>query len=138
MKPNIDIYYPKSFFKLLLIAFIVVTLPLVVAFVNAAVYVERLAEQSQTVVAQAAQSARGSRLLTEQVTQLERVVRQFLILGDAGLLDDYERLRRRFKTTTSELSLLPLDESQLQQLNRTIDKEDELFELLRRQPPEGD
>ena len=131
----IEFRYPKSFFKLLLIAFAAVALPLVVAFINAAVYVERLADQSRTVVVQAAQSARGSRLLTEQVTQLERTVRQYLILGDVGLLDDYERLRRRFKATTSELSLLPLDESQLKELNRTIDKEQELFELLRNQPP---
>ena len=134
MKAGIDFYYPKSFFKLLLIAFAAVALPLVIAFINAAVYVERLADQSQTVVVQAAQSARGSRLLTEQVTQLERTVRQYLILGDAALLDDYERLRRRFKATTSELSLLPLDDAQLKELNRTIDKEQELFDLLRRQP----
>lgn len=136
MKPGIDFRYPKSFFKLLLIAFAAVALPLVIAFINAAVYVERLADQSQTVVVQAAQSARGSRLLTEQVTQLERTVRQYLILGDTALLDDYERLRQRFKATTSELSLLPLDESQLKELNHTIDKEEELFELLRRQPPQ--
>jgi two-component system sensor histidine kinase GlrK len=137
MKAGFDFYYPQSFFKLLLIAFAAVALPLVVAFINAAVYVERLAEQSQTVVVQAAQSARGSRLLNEQVTQLERAVRQYLILGDTGLLDDYERLRARFKATTSELSLLPLDESQLKELNRTVDKEQELFELLGNQAQGG-
>ena len=79
MKTPIDFRYPKSFFKLLLIAFAAVALPLILAFINAAVYVERLAEQSQTVVVQAAQSARGSRLLSEQVTGLERVVRQYLV-----------------------------------------------------------
>jgi len=133
MKAGFDFYYPQSFFKLLLIAFAAVALPLVVAFINAAVYVERLADQSQTVVVQAAQAARGSRLLNEEVTQLERTVRQYLILGDAGLLDDYERVRGRFKDTAGELSLLPLDESQLKELNHTIDKEQELFGLLGRQ-----
>jgi two-component system sensor histidine kinase GlrK len=135
MKTGFDFRYPKSFFRLLLIAFTAVSLPLILAFVSAAVHVERLAEQGQTVVAQAAQSARGSRLLNEQVTMLERTVRQFLILGDAALLNDYQRLRQRFKATTSELSLLPLDESQLQELNRTIDKEQSLFERLGRQAP---
>lgn len=137
MKAAIDFRYPKSFFKLLLIAFAAVALPLILAFINAAVYVERLAEQSQTVVVQAAQSARGSRLLTEQVTGLERVVRQYLILGDAALVDDYERLRRHFKGTTSELSLLPLDESQLNELNRTIEKEQALFSQFRNQVSQG-
>ncbi len=137
MKTPIDFRYPKSFFKLLLIAFAAVALPLILAFINAAVYVERLAEQSQTVVVQAAQSARGSRLLSEQVTGLERVVRQYLILGDAALVDDYERLRRHFKGTTSELSMLPLDESQLNELNRTIEKEQALFSQFRIQVAQG-
>ncbi|MGH8675761.1 MAG: sensor histidine kinase, partial [Burkholderiales bacterium] len=106
----------------------------VLAFVNTAVYVERLADQSQTAVAQTAQAARGSRLLMEQVTALERLVRQYLILGDPDQLLDYDLLRASFKTSTSELSLLPLDELQLRELNRTIDKEQELFERLRRRP----
>lgn len=135
--PGLEFRYPKSFFKLLILAFAAVALPLILAFINAAVYVERLAEQSQTVVVQAAQSARGSRLLTEQVTSLERVVRQYLILGDAALVNDYERLRRRFKDTTSDLSLLPLDESQLEQLNRTIEREQTLYERFRAQVSKG-
>jgi two-component system sensor histidine kinase GlrK len=45
-------------------------------------------------------------------------------------------LRKRFKATTSELSLLPLDEPQLRELNRTIDKEQALYEtLLKRRLP---
>jgi len=66
----------------------------------------------------------------EQVTGLERVVRQYLVLGDAELLGDYNRVRKGFKATTSELSLLPLDESQLRELNRTIEKEQALYALL--------
>lgn len=127
-------YYPRSFLKLLLFAFGAVVLPLIVAFVNAAVYVDRLADQSQSAVAQAAQAGRASRQLMEQVTALERVVRQYLVLGDGGLIDDYRQLRAGFKSTTSELSLLPLDEVQLQELNRTIDKEEELYDMLIRTP----
>jgi two-component system sensor histidine kinase GlrK len=125
-------YYPRSFLRLLLLAFGAVALPLVFAFVNAALLVERLSDQSQTAVGQAAQAARGSRLLMEQATTLERVVRQYLVLEDPALLNDYERVRKRFKTTTSELSLLPLDEAQLYELNRTIDKEQELYTDMRR------
>ncbi len=127
-------YYPGWFLRLLLLAFAAVALPLVIAFVNAALLVDRLSEQSQTVVAQAARAAQGSRLLMEQVTTLERTVRQYLVLDDPVLLDDYQRVRMRFKATTSELSLLPLDEAQLSELNKTIDREQELFEQLRRAP----
>jgi len=133
MKIGLDFprrYYPRSFLSLLLLAFALVAAPLIVAFYNAAVYVEELANQSQTAVSQAAQASRGSRLLVEQTTALERVVRQYLILDDAELLNDYNRLRTNFKLNTSELSLQPLDELQLRELNRTIDREQTLYELL--------
>src|SRR5216683_280928 len=122
-------YYPRSFLSLLLLAFALVAAPLVVAFYNAAVYVEQLAGQSQTAVSQAAQASRGSRLLVEQTTALERVVRQYLILDDEELLKDYARLRANFKANTSELSLQPLHE-----LNNTIDKEQGLYEQLLGKP----
>jgi two-component system sensor histidine kinase GlrK len=137
MKIGLDFpqrYYPRSFLSLLLLAFALVAAPLVVAFYNAAVYVEQLAGQSQTAVSQAAQASRGSRLLVEQTTALERVVRQYLILDDEELLKDYARLRVNFKANTSELSLQPLDEPQLYELNSTIDKEQELYEQLLGKP----
>jgi len=133
MKIGLDFprrYYPRSFLSLLLLAFAFVAAPLIVAFYNAAVYVEELAGQSQTAVSQAAQASRGSRLLVEQTTALERVARQYLILDDAELLNDYARLRGNFKSNTSELSLQPLDELQLHGLNATIDKEQGLYETL--------
>jgi two-component system sensor histidine kinase GlrK len=138
MKIGLDFpqrYYPRSFLSLLLLAFALVAAPLIVAFYNAAVYVEELAGQSQTAVSQAAQASRGSRLLVEQTTALERVARQYLILDDAELLNDYARLRGNFKSNTSELSLQPLDELQLRGLNTTIDKEQELYEKLLRNSP---
>lgn len=129
-----SVYYPKSFLKLLLIGFVVVSAPLVVALINAALSVQRLAGMSETAVDQAAQAARGSRLLMEQVLSMERVVRQYVILDDAGLLDDYAKIRTSFKRTTSELSLLPLDDRQLAELNRAIDKEQVLYDALDRRP----
>ena len=127
-------YYPRSFLGLLLLAFLLVAAPLIIAFYNAAVYVEQLAGQSQTAVSQAARASRGSRLLVEQTTALERIVRQYLILDDEDLLKDYARLRSNFKTNTSELSLQPLDEVQLAELNSTIDMEQALYEQLMRKP----
>jgi len=137
MKIRIDFpqrYYPKSFLKLLLLAFGVVALPLLLGMLDVAVYVDRLTGQGRTAVVQAAQAARSSRMLMEQVTGLERVVRQYLVLGDAELLGDYDRLRGNFKATTSELSLLPLNEYQLRELNRAIDREQSLYLFLSRAP----
>jgi two-component system sensor histidine kinase GlrK len=133
MKRSFDLprlRYPRSFLKLLLLGFGLVSLPLVLALLNATVYVDRLATQSQVAVDQAAEAARGSRVLMEQVTAMERLARQYLILGDAALLADYAKIRSGFKQTTSDMSLLPLDEPQLQELNKTIEKEQDLFGQL--------
>jgi two-component system sensor histidine kinase GlrK len=132
-----NFYYPKSFLKLLLIGFVVVAAPLVVALVNAAISMQRLAGMSESVVDQAAQAARSSRLLMEQALSMERVVRQYVILDDPGLLEDYAKIRANFKRTTSELSLLPLDELQLSELNRTIDREQALYDALSTGPRAG-
>ncbi len=122
--------YPGSFLKLLLLGFGLVSLPLILALLNATAYEDRLTTQSQTAVEQAAEAARGSRVLMEQVTAMERLARQYLILGDDSLLADYAEVRHSFKQTTSDMSLLPLDEAQLRELNLTIEKEQALFERL--------
>jgi two-component system, NtrC family, sensor histidine kinase GlrK len=123
-------YYPRSLQRLLAIGFAVVAAPLVLALVNAALSVQDLARQSESTIDQAAQAARGSRLLMEQALSMERVVRQYVILNDTGLVVDYAKIRSNFKQTTSALSLLPLDEAQLAALNRTIDKEQALYQML--------
>jgi two-component system sensor histidine kinase GlrK len=122
--------YPKSFLKLLLLGFGLVSLPLILALLNASAYVDRLTTQSQAAVDKAAEAARSSRVLSEQVTALERLARQYLILGESALLADYAKVRSGFKQTTSDMSLLPLDEAQLLNLNETIEKEQTLFEQL--------
>lgn len=135
--PYASIHYPGSFLTLLLLGFSLVSLPMIVALLNATAYVDRLATQSQVAVDQAAEAARGSRVLMEQVTAMERLARQYLILGDAALLADYAKVRGSFKKTTSDMSLLPLDESQLTELNKTIEKEQALFEQLENKQDKG-
>ena len=133
MKPGFEFKafrYPKSFLKLLLLGFGLVCLPLILALFNATAYMDRLTTQSQVAVDQAAEAARSSRVLMEQVSAMERLARQYLILGDAALLADYAKFRGGFKQTTSDMSLLPLDEAQLGELNKTIEKEQALFEQL--------
>ncbi|MBK6806653.1 MAG: sensor histidine kinase [Betaproteobacteria bacterium] len=69
-------------------SFLLVSLPLLYALAELLLSVDRLASQSRERMLQAAQAARTSRLLFEQATTLERVVRQQLILDDPALIDD--------------------------------------------------
>src|SRR6185437_9259317 len=76
-------------------------------------------------------AGRASRQLYEQATTLERLVRQQLILDDPQLIDDYGRLRQDFRQTTQQLMQLPLDRTQIAQLERLAENESGLFSLLK-------
>ena len=135
-------FYPKSFLKLLLIGFALAMLPLLFAFGNAALYLDRLAEQSRSTVAQAIQATRSSRVLVEQLTLMERSARQFFVLHDAVLLDNFTRAHDRFNLAMNQLTLLPMSQQQLHRLKtlaqdeRTL-HEDVLSQSQQTDPPQG-
>ena len=68
--------YPKSFLRLILLGFGLVSLPLVFALGNAAYNVQHLAELSERAVREAAVAARASREMQETITGMERALRQ--------------------------------------------------------------
>lgn len=123
-------YYPRSFLKLILLGFLLVSLPLLYALAELILSLDRLASLSQQEVLQAAQAARTSRLLFEQTTTLERIVRQHLILDDAALLEDYGRVRQEFGQTVRQLEALPLEPAYLALLARLGVSERRLHEIL--------
>ena len=116
-------YYPRSFLKFILLSFLLVSLPLLYALAELLLSVDRLASQSREEVLHAAQAARTSRLLFEQATTLERIVRQQLILDDPALLDDYGRVRQEFRATGVQLAALPLEASDRETLSKLLDRE---------------
>ena len=123
-------YYPRSFLKFILLGFLLVSLPLVYALAELILSLDRLASQSRDEVLQSAQAARSSRLLFEQTTTLERLVRQYLILEDHALIDDYNRLRDDFRQTTRQLAQLPLERAHLQTLAGLTEGESRLHARL--------
>ena len=123
-------YYPRSFLKFILLSFLLVSLPLLYALAELLLSVDRLASQSREEVLQAAQAARTSRLLFEQATTLERVVRQQLILDDPALIDDYRRLREEFHVTGTQLAALPLEPAERAVLDKLLGSEEVLAAKL--------
>lgn len=88
--------YPKSFLRLILIGFGLVSLPLIFALGNAAFNVQQLAEQSEQAVREAAVATRASREMLETLTGMERALRQYLVLQESSLLEDYRRQHGEF------------------------------------------
>ncbi|MCB5187893.1 HAMP domain-containing protein [Methylobacillus caricis] len=132
-----QIAYPKSFLKLLLIGFALAMLPLLFAFGNAALYLDRLATQSRDTVTQAVQATRASRALVEQITFMERSARQYLVLEDQLLLDNYERAHDKFIDSLQDLHLLPLTSKQKSSLHQLAQQEVALYQDVMQHPTQA-
>jgi two-component system sensor histidine kinase GlrK len=129
-----ELYRPRSFLKLVLIGFTLVAVPLILGLVNATSSLDRLAEQSEKAVYQAAQVTQNSWLLVEQITGMERSARQYLVLREPALLRSYAETHRQFRATADSLSQLPLPPDQQAALRALAQEEQALFESLQRPP----
>jgi two-component system sensor histidine kinase GlrK len=129
---------PSSFLKLILLGFALVGLPLIIALINSALSIDRLADHSRKAVYQAAQIARSSRALADEIAAMERAVRQTHILGDSSLLQGYFRAHHKFETTAVALLELSLHEEQKELLINIQALETSIFQKLSiiRQSPE--
>lgn len=118
---------PKSFLKLILLGFALVGLPLIIALINSAFSIDRLADQSRRAVYQAAQIAHGSRVLADEIATMERAVRQTYILGDTSLLEGYFRAHKKFESSATSLLELSLHTEQKQLLEQLQSLEASIF-----------
>jgi len=122
--------YPRSFLKLILAGFSLAVLPLIFALINNAYSIHQLATQSQRAVYQAVQTTQNTRFLIEQITSMERSVRQFAIIGDPSLLQGYALAHERFVATARKMAELPLDAKQQLAMQALRTREAALFERL--------
>ncbi|MEO6422893.1 MAG: ATP-binding protein [Candidatus Nitrotoga sp.] len=121
---------PKSFLKLILLGFTLVGLPLIVALINSAVSIDRLADQSRKAVYQSVQITLASLTLTNEINTMERSVRQALILGDESLLGGYFQAHTKFEKTTANLFQLSTRTEQKQMLGQLQSLEADIFKKV--------
>ncbi|MEZ0329980.1 MAG: histidine kinase, partial [Methylophilaceae bacterium] len=122
------IAYPKSFLKLLLIGFALIILPLLFAFGNAALYLDNLADESRTTVTNSVLATRASRSMIEQLTMMERSARQYFVLHDGQLLENFSHSHDQFTRTLAQLSNLPIGQTQQDALHDLVTKESALYD----------
>jgi two-component system, NtrC family, sensor histidine kinase GlrK len=118
--------YPRSFLGLCLASFMLVAAPLIGALAYSAWHSERLAEQARSAVFNAAQAARASRTLVNRISSLERLA----LLDAPGMAADLGRVHASFKQVAEELRQLPLEETQLAALTKTMAQEQALYDVL--------
>jgi|ERR1700674_24982 len=121
---------PKSFLALLIVGFMMVSVPFVVALVQNAIAVGRLAEQSQKAVYQAVQATTASRALGERITTMERAARQNLVFEDPALTEAYRQGHAAFQDTVRQFDAIALSRAQRERLNEIVAKESALHDLL--------
>jgi two-component system, NtrC family, sensor histidine kinase GlrK len=119
MIPHRRFYPGFSLLQLVLVGFVVVTLPLGLALATAWVAVDHLASKGQVAVLNAVNATQASRNLVEQIMDVERHARQYQVLSDPALLESYESQRDSFLTTLASMERLnmgPTVWSQVRQL----------------------
>ena len=131
-------YRPRSIVRLILIGFAAVIAPLIVAVVTAVIQVDRLARVSRTAVLEAEIATQQSRSLMEQLTEMERALGQFQVLGDRDFFDIYLNRRQAFLNAIDNLLGLNFTVTGTEQLRRLQEQERALFTRVQRESARGD
>ncbi|MBI3094104.1 MAG: HAMP domain-containing histidine kinase [Rhodocyclales bacterium] len=127
-----QIRYPKSFFKLLFVGFMLAVLPLLVGLLGNILAIEKLAAQSQRAVYDAARIAHASRELNDTAASLERSAQQSAVLRDPALWQGYENLHAKFREAAAKLTEMPLEADIRKNLDDLLQQEFALHEALTR------
>ena len=132
--PMLRLHYPRSFTVLLLVAFALVTLPLLGGMLNAAHLLEQIMQQKHLSVATTVQVTRASRQLVDGVSALQRAVGQYYVLEDPALRQGVAGVHRQFQDSIATLRGMPLDPGQRTRLEAIAYTEAGLFRQLGDRP----
>ncbi len=88
----------------MLLGLALIAVPLLVAIVNAALEIRRLAVTGQEIVVEGVQGARLTQSMFADVAVLERTVRLYQVLGDPNLLRSYSETDARLESSRQQLA----------------------------------
>jgi two-component system sensor histidine kinase GlrK len=125
------VYYPRSLVKFIFLGFFLVSAPLMFALVELNAVLNELAYQSRENVFNSVAVSRLSRQFLEQATTLERLARQYTVLEDSAVLDDYVRVREMLTDTRTRLMLMA-SKDQDDALRNAMETEAQLFHFLQK------
>lgn len=100
--------YPRSFLRLIVLGNVLAVLPLLAAVGYASLTVDELARRSEVTVRQASRAATLGYALQEDLTHMERILRQYEVLRDPSLLDEYDSERQEWRQSAEEYAGISL------------------------------
>ena len=100
--------YPRSFMGLLVLGNILIALPLLAAVGYASLTVDSLSQRSEETVRQASEAATLSYALQEDLFHMEQILRQYEVLRDPSLLEEYATERKEWRESSEKYMNIPL------------------------------
>jgi len=100
--------YPRSFLRLIVLGNVLALLPLLAAVGYASLTVDDLARRSEVTVRQASRAATLGYALQEDLNHMERILRQYEVLRDPSLLDEYLAVRQEWRQSTEGYAAISL------------------------------
>ncbi|MGA9851761.1 MAG: HAMP domain-containing sensor histidine kinase [Gammaproteobacteria bacterium] len=113
----------SSIRKRILFAFSLVVLPLIVGLAAAILSIQKLGTQGQLAVLNAANTVQYSRLLLEELPDMERNALQYRVLHDPSLYALYVERHQQFQQTSADFSRLNLNDAMREKLNELSTRE---------------
>lgn len=107
--------------------------PLIAAIVTAVISVDRLSEEYRAAVLEAEIATQQSRSLVEQLTEMQRALGQYRVLGEESFHRTYLERRKSFRNAANNLAELDLSESTNTELAALLRDEQALFERIGRE-----
>jgi two-component system sensor histidine kinase GlrK len=123
-------FYPRSLIRLVVIGNLLTVLPLVVAIGYAAITIDKISEQSEIVAGEANRAGRLSSALPEDLRRMDRSLRQYGLLHDSSLLDDYAAAREEWRRNVQQLATVPLMAALNGQLTNMVAAEEQAYRRL--------
>ncbi len=107
---------PKSLNGLLVLGFVLVSLPLILAIIRAATKMNEFSAESQALVIQGVQSTDQNQSLSKQLSSMERSARVYQVIGEQELLTAYQERVERVRDTLDEIATDSTDATRTEQI----------------------
>ena len=122
--------------RLILIGYILVVLPLMIALISTYYQVDSLSKQMQKTLFETSSTTESSRIIISQVLNLERTAGQYWVLREAELLQRYQVQRQQLLNRIQSFRENQLNPVILERIAQLISAEEHLYKKLKQAPKE--
>ena len=123
--------------RLILLGYILVVLPLMIALISTIYQVDSLSRQMQKTLFETSSTTESSRIIISQVLNLERTAGQYWVLREAALLQRYQVQRQQLLNRIESFRENELNPVILERIAQLTSAEEELYKKLKQAAKES-